>query len=234
MGIGWFIRGDSKVKSIEELKSKNIGLGRKDYSSTPACLLVLKAHGITPESIGKTGGSISFLDWSAGANALADGTVDCQVFPDTSHGRQPAIEFMEQQWGVKALQPSLEKLKAIAAEHPEFGLMKVEAQRNYRLIKEPYYTLCVDIITMCRDDLPHDLVTDMLKVILSEETTKEFHKVAPSMKNSCLENSLCSWRPGWPIHPAAEKFYKQQGVSGNKPEVFWDEVKKPYFVPGKP
>lgn len=233
MGTGWFIRGDSKIKSMEDLKSKNIGLGRKDYSSTAACLAVLNAYGITPDNIGKTGGSISYLDWSAGADALSDGRIDCQVFPDTSHGRQPALEYIEQMRGVKVLQPSLEKLNAIAAQSP-FSVMKVEAQRNYKLIKEPYNTLCVDIISICRDNLPDDLVYEMLKIVFSEETVTEFQKVAPSEKNCCLENGLCSWRPGWPIHPAAARFYKEQGVTGNKAEVFWDDAVKKYYVAKKP
>ena len=69
----------SNINSVADLKDKRIVPGKVGFSGTAVAEVVIKAYGITFDSIKKNGGLVNYVGYSDSAALMKDGHSDCYM-----------------------------------------------------------------------------------------------------------------------------------------------------------
>jgi uncharacterized protein len=200
----FLVKEDYSVGSIQEIKEKGMPIrlltSKKGSSPSVAAELMLEKYGITFDDIKTWGGSVSFVSYAEASNLIKDGHADAWVGPMVS-----AIVELTTTMKMKML--------PIA---PEI-LDKLRDQHNYVKIllpKDRYYFV--------HQDTPHmaEAVIMVVQKSLDDEVVYKFTKALSENKDRIRAihktysqyDPAVAWRNlGGPMHPGAERYYKEIG-----------------------
>ncbi len=210
-GIAFFVRADSPIKSIDDLKSKHIALGPKGYGANSLALAVLDSYGITDKSIGKHGGRISKMTVGDSCAGLQDKTVDCQALTVSLTSRYPKHTALEELFGLRLLPIEGEHLEKIRKKYPQYPKV-IFPGGIYKNAKEDYPTIGMTVNFLCASRLPDNLVYKTLEILYSRDCRKSLYDISKGFLPVILENGLLG-SGGLPVHPGALKFYKDKGIT---------------------
>lgn len=203
----WFVRADSNIKSIYDLKDKKLNAGPKGYALSEGALASLEAHGLTPEIIQASGGNVSFASDADAVRMLQDRVIDA-IFAHT--GKSSIITQLrpaEETIGIRPLNYELDKLnKTIEILDREAIIMEVDGG-VYKAEPEPVLSFGTPFIFVISADLPEDVVYKMTKAVW-ENADSIRQAVGPFFNAFRLENALLG--ASIPIHPGAEKYYREK------------------------
>ncbi|WP_019122204.1 TAXI family TRAP transporter solute-binding subunit [Brevibacillus massiliensis] len=194
------VRENSGINSIADLKGKRIAIGPGGSTTNTISKVILEAYGI------KEGDYTSFSEgFGAAKDRLQDGTIDAS-FGILGAPASSIAELQAATKDAKLLQITGSELAAITEKtgYTEYAI----PAGTYEWIKEDIHTISAfAILVGSMDKISDDLAYQLAKVMI-EKADQNTHAQAVSMTK---ENAL-NGSQGLPMHPGAEKYYKEIGL----------------------
>ena len=194
----------SGIKTYLDLKNKNVCVGSPGGSMHRLFYDWVKIHGLDPEKDFK---KIVFLPGSAAMEALKMGQID--VVMEIAAIPTSSITELSLTNDIQIIQFAPGYREKLIEASPEYLPMTIPAG-TYKNIVEDVETVGMGAMWACSMDLPDELVYNMVKAIYSTEGLEYLATVHPAAKGISLENAA-KWNP-IPLHPGAEKFFKEVGL----------------------
>jgi uncharacterized protein len=188
------------INSIADLKGKRIAIGPPGSGTQSAAKIVLEAFGI------KDGDYEAYQEGFGDAKAkLQDGTIDASFgllgLPDA---------------GIDELQASVKDVKFLEITGEELAYVEKNSgytrytmkAGSYEWLKKDVSTVSAFAILVANTDTVDDETAYQLAKVMIEKANENTHQQA---KHMTKENAL-NGRGNLPIHPGAEKYYKEIGI----------------------
>ena len=188
----------SNINSVEDLKGKKVSVGAPGSGTYINAQQILEVHGMTMDDI-----DAQNLDFAESTGGLQDGNIDAAFI--TAGTPTGAVEGLSATNPVKIVPIAQDKVDALVKKYPYYAEDTI-ASGTYGL-KEDVNTVAVLAMLAVVDSLPEDTVYEITKAIY-ENTGSITHAKGKYIK---LENALKGI--GIDLHPGAEKYFKEAGVS---------------------
>ncbi|MEQ2525879.1 TAXI family TRAP transporter solute-binding subunit [Robertmurraya yapensis] len=191
----------SGIESMEDLKGKTVAVGAPGSGTSGKAKIILEEFGLPFEKEIKA----EYLNFTEGAEALIDGNVDAVII---SVGLPSGnIQELATSHEIELLPFEKEKISKLIEKYPYFRETQIPG-RTYKGIDEDVTVVSVPTDIVVAPDLDEELVYNMTKM-LYDTHYDQFINSHASMKESTLEIAPYT---SVPLHPGAEKFYKEKGV----------------------
>lgn len=194
------VRQDSDIDSISDLKGKTISTGLPGYATSGIFEDLIKYYGLTKEDV-----KWEFASAPDAAAMFKDRQIDLfaiNQFPPT-----PVIQDIASQNKIRLLGISDEVIQELEEENPGYSKITVPAD-SYSGQTEDVGTLNATTILAIRADFPDEVAYEIVKTIM--ENREKLADTVATLSYINPENGPIGI--GAPIHPGAEKFYKEAGV----------------------
>jgi TRAP transporter TAXI family solute receptor len=196
------------IESIKDLKEKKIPVRLMAINVGSlgefATRQIFEQSGLTYEDVKKNGGSVSHTTFDVIQQAFQDGRADMMIQVITK-GHQ-AFSEIALTTPVKFMpidDDVIEKLEEIGYEEAELPA------GGFRGQDEPVKTVGFSTVLIANDDFPEEQAYNITKLISENKASLATgHKALGSF------NPEEAWKPdriGIPLHPGAEKYYKEKG-----------------------
>jgi TRAP transporter TAXI family solute receptor len=188
----------SGITTLAQLDQKRIGVGSRAGTGGTYMPAILKVLGISAE--------ISYGSFDVAATDLLDGRVDAIL---TLLGTPvPAVQDVEAKEPVTFVSPSSEQMEAIRKAMPEFSPSKIAAG-TYRGLEKDYVTVGVYNFAIGRNDLPDDLVYQVVKAVFENQPrlVKATSAASETIPQNVVKDTFL------PFHPGAVRYYREIGIS---------------------
>jgi uncharacterized protein len=187
----------SGLATLSQLDKKRVGVGPRSGNGATYAPEIFKVVGISAQ--------LSYGSYDDIATELLAGRVDALL---TLLGAPvPAIQHVDAKEPVQFLSLSPEQMQAIRNEIPDFSPSKIAAG-TYRLLDKDYVTIAVPNFVIGRDDLPDDLVYQLVKAAF--ENQSRLVKATPAARDTLPENAVKN--NFLPFHPGAVRYYREIGI----------------------
>lgn len=166
---------------------------------------ILKAYKTDLKQVDSWGGRVYYNASGANMDDLRDGKLD-MVF---TAGLQPDRRLQEVAANVPLVWIRMDKavLDQVAAKlNMQVATMP---KANYGFLDEDVWTLRAPSVTVVGAHVPADTVYKMLKAI--DMNMEKIRGIHPHFKDFSVEY-MAKKNPGLPLHPGAERFYKEKGL----------------------
>lgn len=205
---------DKNINSIDEIfankKAVNLGLARKGSLDSYMVPKLLAYYGATYDDLIDWGGKVYYESYSNLINYFKDRQIDA-IFGMPSHPVSWLIEINTSR-PVRILDYPQELIDYLVKEafFQPFILPAGTYSGNYtgpgkvRDLK----SAGLEIVLLVNKDVPEEVVYSITKILF--ENAEDLKKLIPQFKNLNVETS---WKnTGAPLHPGAEKYYKEVGA----------------------
>ena len=192
---------DSGIKSIYDVKGKNVSVGSPGSGTEFMTNLVFEALGI-PYSEFK----VHRLSFVENANALHDKTIDVGIWcvaPGTS-----SIMDLATTHSIEIIPFTPEEQKKVCDKYTFYAPFDVPAG-TYNGIDKPVPTVSVWNVVICTQGLSDDLVYNLTKTVFEHQ--KYLMQIHPFAKYTTPENAIKT--SPIPFHPGAVKYFKEIGLT---------------------
>jgi TRAP transporter TAXI family solute receptor len=196
------VRKDSGIRSVADLKGKRVSLDMPGSGTLVNALMVLKAYGVNESDI-----LPEYIKTYQAADKLQDGELDAFFFV----GGSPASvieKLIATGTEIELLPITGAGADSLRANNPYLVPGKV-AEGTYRGVAG-VQTLDVGAQWLTNASADADVVYQITKTLFSEATQKALQSGHARGKLITLENAVTG--AGIPLHPGAEKFYKEAGM----------------------
>ncbi len=195
------VRADSGIEKFEDLKGKSVSSGSPGSGQWQLLGDLLEAHGMTREDVSEDYSSFAqsvdkIKDGNLAASLITAGLPTSSV-TDLANGHDIRV--------VPLNGPAIAKLQET---QPYYANAIVPAG-SYKGIDSDVETLAVRAIWATHADVSEELIYAVTKALY--ENTETLGKVHPMGKQISLDKALES--VSIPVHPGAEKYYAEKGVS---------------------
>lgn len=192
----------SKVERLEELEGKRIGVGLPASGAQVGALLILNAVGLEK---GKNF-EAEELNTSQSAERIQDGQLD--AFLTVTGAPSSGIAQLASIAGLRLLSIPKEVQDKVIAKAPFYFTSPIEAN-TYEGQDYDVSTLAVGAQWLVSSDQSDDLVYGITKALWND-TTKKLLRHHAKGKDVTADTALNG--RGIPLHPGAERFYKEAGL----------------------
>jgi uncharacterized protein len=188
------------IKTLEDLRGKDLAVGALGSGTEIMAKRILEGVGLTYDDV-----NADFLSFSEGIEGIKNGTTDVAFlssgYPNSGIMELAATDDIE-------IIPIPEDLTLDLKEsYPAFEIGAIPAD-TYTGVSEELPTVKVNNILLTNEDLPNEAVYELTKTLFDNlDDLKNAHNSAKEidMQKAVEELPL-------PLHPGAEKYYKEQGV----------------------
>ena len=201
------VRADSDIQSFADMKDKNISPGKAKWTGTAFAESILKHYGITFDDIKANGGTVHHVDYTESVALMKDGHID--VFMAATNMPQASFIELEQSPGIRFIGIPEADRDAIIAANPGY-IPGVMPKGVYESVTEDLSSLGIVVNMVVHKDMPEEIVYQMCKVFWANHGT--FAEVKSVWNRVDVNNALKG--VAIPVHPGAERCYKELGVSG--------------------
>jgi TRAP transporter TAXI family solute receptor len=205
---GLFVRANSDIKSIKDLKGKTTAYGLTAQENVRKTLdAMLATGGVKPSDMKQ----VMVPNVIRGVDELIAGRVDVTVF---AIGSAKVAEADAALGGVRflPLENTPEALAALKKEFPTGYFDTVQPAPNLAGVKEPIVTLFYDYTVFANADLPAERVKKITQLIAeNKDTLKQGH---PSFGD--LNPARMFTQIDVPFHPGAIEYFKEKGIQEKK------------------
>ena len=193
-------RRDAGIKGVADLKGKRVSIGPVGSGTAENAKQILAAYGLKTDDL-----KSQQMKSSQAADYMKDGRLDA-YFNTTAVGAAHIIDtcVLVPSMIVPIEGPQAEKL---LKDYP-FYAKDVVKPGVYKGVDAPVNTIAVMAMMTARADLEADLVYSILKAIYSD--LDQIKKAHAKFAGISLEKALVGMSV--PLHPGAEKFFKEKGV----------------------
>lgn len=196
---------DSHIRSIADLKDKNISPGKGGSITLGASLAVLNAYGITLDSIKQNGGTVHHVDYADSVALMKDGHID--AFLVLTSVPQSSLMELDFDPGIRLLSIDEDKLQHILGDVA--GSVRFDVPKStYSGMTEDARSFGVQFVVLANKDVPDDLVYRLTKSFWDHHD--DLVEITPMWKMATLQNALLSATA--PVHPGAQRYYDEMGV----------------------
>ena len=191
---------NSGINSVADLKGKRINVYTKGYTSEANARILLKAYDLTYDDM-KT---VMYLSDDDAIDQLKDGHLDATI----STGGIPDAGFIDasSMKPVRVLPIDKDKTKVLAETNK--GLDEAVIPKGTYGIPEDVTTVGTKLVLIVRNDMPEDVVYNLVKVF--DENLTTFYNVNSNLKE--VTTDTMSQAGSLPFHPGAIKYFKEKGV----------------------
>jgi len=193
---------DSTVQKLEDLKGKRIGVGLPASGAQVGALLILEAVGLKKNENFQA----EELNTAQSAERIQDGQLD--AFLTVTGAPSSGIAQLASIAGLRLLSIPKAVQDKVIAEAPFYFSSPIPSG-TYEGQDYDVSTLAVGAQWLVSADQPDELVYGITKALWSDITKKLLTHHAKG-KDVTLETALGG--RGIPLHPGAERFYKEAGV----------------------
>lgn len=197
------VRADSKFKSVNDLRGGRIGVGLQASGARVVANLVLEAAGMkenehyTPE----------YINSAQAIERIRDGHLDANL---TSTGYpQAATSELASTVGARLLPVEGDLAEKIKKAAPFFD-NDIIPGGVYDGIKEDIPVMSSPTLWIVNADVPDDLVYGVTKALWNKNTRKLLDNGHRKGRDIILKRALSA--PVVPLHPGAERFYREVGM----------------------
>jgi len=194
-------RADSEISTFEDLKGKRVNIGNPGSGQRATMQVVMDAKGWTMDDLGQ----VTELKSAEQAQALGDNNVDAIVFT-VGH---PNGSIQEATTTVESVLVPVDgpEIDQLVGENPYYSKAIIPGGM-YQGNEEDTPTFGVGATFVTRADVPEDVIYEVVKAVF--ENFDRFKRLHPAFANlepeQMISNNLSA-----PLHPGAEKYYKEQG-----------------------
>ena len=194
-------RKDANIKSVADLKGKRVSLDEPGSGTIVDARLVLSAFGLTEKDI-----KAEYLKPGPSSDRLKDGALDAYFFV----GGYPtgAISELATSTGISLVPIAGPEVDKLLSNYTFFARDTVPAGA-YKDVAETQ-TISVNAQWVTSAKQSEDLVYKVTKALWSDETRKLLD--AGHAKGRLIQLQTATTGLGVPLHPGAEKFYREAGV----------------------
>lgn len=193
---------DSTVQDLKELEGKRIGVGLPASGAQVGALLILNAVGLEKNKNFEA----EELNTAQSAERIQDGQLD--AFLTVTGAPSSGIAQLAATAGLRLLSIPDEVQKAVIEEAPFYFSSPIEAN-TYEGQDNTVSTLAVGAQWLVSADQSEELVYGITQALWND-TTKKLLKNHAKGKDITAESALDG--RGIPLHPGAERFYKEAGL----------------------
>ncbi len=194
-------RKDAGINSIADLKGKRVSIDEPGSGTIVDARIVLGAYGLSEDDI-----QAEHLKPGPAGDMLRDGALDAYFFV----GGYPtgAVSELATSAGISLVPISGPEVDKLLEEYGFFSKDTVPAETYTGVGETPTIAVAAQWVTSAKQS--DDLVYNITKTMWNENTRKELDAGHAKGKMITLENATTSL--GIPLHPGAERFYKEAGV----------------------
>ncbi|QQP88828.1 TAXI family TRAP transporter solute-binding subunit [Skermanella sp. TT6] len=192
---------DSGIKSVTDLKGKRVSLDEPGSGTLVDARIVLGAYGLTEKDV-----KAEYLKPGPAGDRLRDGALDAYFFV----GGYPtgAISELATSSGITLVPIAGPEADKLLSEYQFFSKDTVPAG-TYRDVPETQ-TISVNAQWVTSANQPEELVYNIVKALWSDSARAALDAGHAKGKLITLENATSG--TAIPLHPGAEKFYREKGV----------------------
>ena len=198
--IQFFTSADGDIKTIKDLKGKKVAVGAPGSGTEAMARYVLNVYGMNYDDINE-----QFLSATETTEALKDGNIDVGIV--TLGTPAPALIDLATQRDIRFLDIEPETAKKINKDFPAYFPTTVPAG-TYKGQEKPHHTLSWMGIFVVHEDMDAKLAYEILQAVFDHKD--ELDKIHAKFKLIKLENAIKGMPV--PLHPGAEKFYREKGL----------------------
>lgn len=191
-------RSDSRITRVADLRGKRINLGSKGSPTERAARLILESHGVPFTQVQPT------FDSGEAAEALRTGKLDALVL--YSPFQNPVIADMAAANSARLVPIDRATVAAIQERHHFLKAITIPGG-TYKNQDEDLLTVGMDVLLVCRDDLPEPLVYDLARTL--------FDAVPLLMQAHASAQGIDPDRgptAAIPLHPGAARYYREREI----------------------
>jgi TRAP transporter TAXI family solute receptor len=194
-------RKGAGIKTPADLKGKRVSLDEPGSGTLIDARIVLAAYGLTEKDV-----KAEYLKPNASGDRLRDGALDAFFFV----GGYPtgAISELATASGIELVPIAGPEAKKILADYKFFGPDKVPAG-TYKDVAA-VETVSVNALWVTSAKQPEDIVYGVTKALWNKNSRALMD--AGHAKGKLIQQSTALDGVGIPLHPGAEKFYKEVGL----------------------
>jgi len=194
-------RKDANIKSVADLKGKRVSLDEPGSGTLVDARIVLGAFGLTEKDV-----KAEYLKPGPAGDRLRDGALDAYFFV----GGYPtgAISELATSSGISLVPITGPEIDKMLAEYQFFAKDTVPANTYKDVPETPTISVNAQWLTSAKQ--PDDLVYNIVKTLYNEKSRAALE--AGHAKGKLVTLQTATNGLGIPLHPGAEKFYKEQGV----------------------
>jgi TRAP transporter TAXI family solute receptor len=192
------VRADSGITRIEQLRGRKVDIGPPGGSVNRASRIILESYGIHETDVQRSFGAPNPVE------QLVSGAVDARVF--YSAFKHPSIDAISRQTDVRVLPIDRDRLGAIQEQHHFLKLTTIPAG-TYPKQDRDVQTVGMDVLLLCRQDLPEALVYDLTRTLFDAVPALErAHEAASAIDPERGPTASI------PLHPGAARFYREREI----------------------
>ena len=194
-----------KLASLKDLKGKRVGIAQAGSGTQIAVELMLKEQGITRANIDE-----AELNNTQSAERIADGQLDAYFY--AAGTPVAAMIQLDNTKGMDLYSFTDAEVKTSNKAVPYYVPSKIKSG-TYPGVKYDVNTLAVNGILVTSSDQPDELIYQITKALWNKNTRKLLDNGHAKGKVITLETALAGLDGlNVPLHPGAEKFYKEKGL----------------------
>ncbi|WP_422372727.1 TAXI family TRAP transporter solute-binding subunit [Hoeflea sp.] len=192
----------SGISSVSDLKGKRVSLDEPGSGTLVDARVILEGYGLSEADI-----TPEYLKPDQAADRMRDGAMDAFFFV----GGYPAgaIAELASQHDVKLVPITCDEAPSICEQYTFFASDTVPGG-TYEGNADDVKTLAVGAQWVTSADQPEDLIYGITKALWNDNTRKQLDAGHAKGKSITKETALDG--VGIPLHPGAEKFYKEAGL----------------------
>jgi hypothetical protein len=200
-------RADSKIKTVKDIKGKRLVPGDRGSGTEVDTLNILGAYGYTYKDFS----SVDWLSFSGGAQRLQDKQAD--VTFTTAGWPTAAITELAISTNIVLVPIDEAKIKDITKKYPFYSRIIIP-KATYKGQEKDVPTITTMAQWVVGAEVPDEVVYKLTKA-LWENGAKKMAEAHSQGKNVQPKTALAGM--GIPLHPGAEKFYKEAGLIKAEP-----------------
>ncbi|WP_041077248.1 TAXI family TRAP transporter solute-binding subunit [Thermotoga caldifontis] len=191
---------DRGINSVYDLKGKRVAVGAAGSGTEVNARQILAAAGITYKDI-----TVQYLSFAEAANNLKDGNIDA-AFVTAGHPTAAIVDLAAVRKIV--LVPIAEEIiKALQKDYPFYVKIVVPAG-TYKGVDTDVVTVAVKAMLAVREEMPEDLAYQLLKTMYANQK----RLIEAHAKGELIIPETGKEGMSIPLHPGAEKFFKEMGL----------------------
>ncbi|MEW5914495.1 MAG: TAXI family TRAP transporter solute-binding subunit [Thermodesulfobacteriota bacterium] len=199
------VRADSGIKTIADLKTKSLGVGKKGWSTEEACRNILATVGLDYQKIKAAGGSVTYAGFAQMNSMFKDKKLEMIV--DPNNPPSPGIIELTTVTPIHLLALGPKAIAALMKVNPGYTTVEIPGG-TYKGQDKAVVNLADPAAMVVSKDLSDDLVYAITKAIF--ENAGEIAKVHSVLREFSLKNALKG--AYLPLHPGAYRYYKEKGI----------------------
>ena len=193
---------ESGIDSVDDLAGKQVSLDEPGSGTLVDARIILEAYGLSEDDV-----EANYLKPDQAAERMRDGAMDAFFFV----GGYPtgAIAELASQHEIVLVPIDGAEAEAVIAEYPFFGTDTVPGG-TYEGVEEDTPTLAVGAQWVTSADIPEDLIYEITKATWNENTRRLLDAGHAKGQQITAETALDG--VGIPLHPGAERYYREAGM----------------------